>query len=117
MKRSIVIGTILIVIGSLYCWWWIQPIKQLADLPTQSQVPQNWVELREKYPQLCIAFRLLKMDPFDDTVENSSQTALDMSMKINGFSSRHALAGLLVSIIGITVPAVTAIRKRKKRKS
>jgi hypothetical protein len=57
------------------------------------------------------------MDPFDDTVENSSQTALDMSMKINGFSSRHALAGLLVSIIGITVPAVTAIRKRKKRKS
>lgn len=117
MKRSIAIGVILAILGSLYIWWWNQPIKQMADLAMQGQAPQDWPELDQKYPHLCKTFRLLKIDPFDRTVEDPSQEAMAISQRVYVTAGRNALGGIGAILLGIALPIVTVIRKRKRKKS
>ena len=115
MKWSITIGVILIVMGSLYCWWWNQPIKQMADLAVQTgQRPQNWTELDQQYPHLSKTFRLLEIDPFDHSVENPSQEAISISDRVYLTSGRRAGGGIIIILIGIALPLVKAIRERKR---
>ena len=117
MTKNIAIGVSLVIIGAIYFWWWNQPIKQMADLGTGGQVPQNWTELGESYPQLCTVFRILKMDPFDRAVEDAAVAARVMSQKVYVTSSRHALGGIVAILAGIALPIGAAIRKRRKKRS
>lgn len=117
MKKSIIIGVILIVIGAAYIWWWNQPIKQMADLAMQGQVPQNWSELGTLYPQLSRAFHLLEIDPFDQTVGDPSQKAQVISRRLYVAAGRNGLAGVGIILAGIALPVGTAIRNRKRKKS
>ena len=89
----------------------------MADMAIHGQIPQNWEKLAKQYPHLCRTFRLLDIDPFDRTVEDPGQEAMHVVQRVYITAGRHALGGTVSILVGIVLPIVTAIRKRKRRKS